>query len=226
MDVGGNLTHSTPPPKPPRQAFSRLNRSSSFGLSLAENCSDALMSFMALAALAPVCPCTSCNGDPSAGHSTPDRTSPVLSRGENPIFWPAGNALPHAAREAASLCAAQVHYWLTFSLESTRTPKSLSVKLLPRQSSPSLYRCMGLFFPRCRIWYFPLSNLMRFRTAHFSSLLMSLWMVAQPSDISSPLNLPLGRVCIGCDPNSVELYLKSVSAWPDLCCFTSAKTSW
>lgn len=163
------------PQSPPSQAFSRLNRSSSFRLSLGKNCSDALMSFMALAALAPACPCTSYNGEPSAEHSTPDKASPVLSRGENPIFWSAGNAVPHADQEAVSLCAAGVHYWLTFNLESIRTPKSFSVKLLPRQSAPSLYRYMRLFFPRCRIWYFPLLNFMRFLPAHFSSLCPSEW---------------------------------------------------
>lgn len=29
-----------------------------------------------------------------------------------------------------------------------------------------------------------------------------------------------------CDPNSVELYLRSVSAWLDLCCSTGTKSSW
>lgn len=47
-------------------------------------------------------------------------------------------------------------YWHLSNSASTRTPKSLSVALLPSVSLPSLSVHSGLVLPRWRIWHFPL----------------------------------------------------------------------
>lgn len=48
----------------------------------------------------------------------------------------------------------RVHCWLVFSWASTVSP--VSAGLLLCQSAPSLYWCLGLFFPRCRTLHFSL----------------------------------------------------------------------
>ncbi|KAK4810782.1 hypothetical protein QYF61_008754, partial [Mycteria americana] len=81
--------------------------------------------------------------------------------------------------------AARAHCWLMFNLVSTRTPRSFSARLLSSWVAPSIYWCLGLFLPKCRTWHFPWLNCMRFLSAHFSSLLRSLWVAARPSGISA-----------------------------------------
>ena len=58
--------------------FSRLNSHSSLSLSSAVRCSSPFITCV----VSPVCPCLSCTGEPSTGHSTPSVASPVPSRGE------------------------------------------------------------------------------------------------------------------------------------------------
>ena len=60
---------------------------------------------------------------------------------------------------------------------------SFSAKLLSIWVGPSMYWWMGLFLPRYRTHNF-LLNLMKFLSAHFSSLLRSLWMTSWCSDMS------------------------------------------
>jgi len=81
--------------------------------------------------------------------------------------------------------AIRAHCWLMVKLLSTSTPRSLSAELLSNRSTPSLYRCMGLFVPRCRTLHLPLLNFIRFLSAQLSSLSRSRWMAAQPSGIST-----------------------------------------
>jgi len=66
----------------------------------------------------------------------------------------------------------------------TRTPWSISAKLLPRTVGSQNILEHGVFFYICRILHFPLLN-MRFQSAHVYSLSRCLWMAAQPSGISA-----------------------------------------
>ena len=78
--------------------------------------------------------------------------------------------------------AARSHCLLMSKLMSTA---SFSDKLRFSWVDSSIYRCLGLFLPRCRTLHFPLLNFMRLLSAHFSSLSRSLWMAAQPYGISA-----------------------------------------
>lgn len=82
-------------------------------------------------------------------------------------------------RRLLAAFAARAHCWFVFNLMSFSTPVSLSTKLLSNQLAPSMYRCMGLFFPSCRISCFHLLKFIRFLFAHFFSPSNSLWMAAQ-----------------------------------------------
>lgn len=82
-------------------------------------------------------------------------------------------------RRLLAAFAARAHCWFMFNLMSFSTPVSLSTKLLSNQLAPSMYRCMGLFFPSCRISCFHLLKFIRFLFAHFFSPSNSLWMAAQ-----------------------------------------------
>lgn len=44
------------------------------------------------------------------------------------------------------------HYWLMLSWLSTSSPRSFSAQQLSSHFSPSLYRCMGLLWPKCSTW--------------------------------------------------------------------------
>jgi len=46
---------------------------------------------------------------------------------------------------------ASTHSWLMFAFSSTRTPKSLFVALLKRNSSSTLYTDLGFLFPKSNI---------------------------------------------------------------------------
>ena len=75
--------------------------------------------------------------------------------------------------------AAAAHCWLVFSL-STRTPRSLSARLLPSHTDPSLYRGLWLWCPSCRTWHLSLLNFIQFLLAHFSRLSRSLFLMCPP----------------------------------------------
>lgn len=70
--------------------------------------------------------------------------------------------------------------WLRFNLPLTRTPRSLSTKPLSCLLYPSLYRCIGLSHPRCRIWHFLLYNSMHLVTAQRSLFSTSLCKASLP----------------------------------------------
>lgn len=69
--------------------------------------------------------------------------------------------------------------WLMFYLLTTRIPSSFSSELLSSWVAPSLSWCLGLLLSWCRTLHFHLWNIMRFLSAHFSSLSLSLWMAGQ-----------------------------------------------
>ena len=74
-----------------------------------------------------------------------------------------------------------------FNLLSTRTPRSFSSKLFPNWVATSMHWCLGLFFSTWRTLHCSWLKFMRFLSAHFSSLFMSLGMAAWPSGISATL---------------------------------------
>jgi len=88
-------------------------------------------------------------------------------------------------RVLSTFFAAGAHCWLMVNLVSTRTSRGFSANLLSSWAAPSIYWCMGLSLPRCRTLHFPLLNCMRFLSAHFSSLLRSLWLAAKLSGVSA-----------------------------------------
>lgn len=70
-----------------------------------------------------------------------------------------------------------------FPLWFTRTLRSFSAKLLPCQSVPIQYICIGLFHTGCRTSHLSLLNFRRLLSDLSSSLLRSLWVTALPSSI-------------------------------------------
>ena len=126
--------------------------------------------------LAPVRPCLSCTGDRPKADTTPDKVSQVPRQEMERITsleLLAALLLIQLKMLLASF-AARAHCWLMFNLLSTRNSRSFSAELLPRQSASSLYCCTGLFQPRCGTWHLFLSNIMKYLSAHFSSLSRSL----------------------------------------------------
>lgn len=95
------------------------------------------------------------------------------------LSQPAGSALPHAGCDSggALRCEVTLLFCIIFHFSF----------------SPWVHFCRAafqLFGPqqvfhawRCRTWHFPLLNFMKFLLAHFSSLLRSLWMAAQPPGV-------------------------------------------
>lgn len=64
------------------------------------------------------------------------------------------------------------------NLLSNGTPRSVYAKLLPRQSVPSLYWCLGLCIPWYRTFHLLSLIFMEAQLAHFSGLLRFPWRVA------------------------------------------------
>jgi len=83
---------------------------------------------------------------------------------------------------------------LLVQVQSGRTLGSCSVSFW--LVSWSVYWCMGLFFSKSGTLHFPLLNMMRYLSAHFSSSLRPFWMAARPSGVSAtpPSSLNLLRV--------------------------------
>ena len=59
---------------------------------------DAPVPYTSLWALAPVCRCISCAGEPRTGHSTPDVSHQWQTEEKDHLHWPAGSVLPNAAQ--------------------------------------------------------------------------------------------------------------------------------
>ncbi|KAK4829008.1 hypothetical protein QYF61_001764 [Mycteria americana] len=78
------------------------------------------------------------------------------------------------ARMPLAFLATWAHCWLILSRLSTNTPRSFSAGQLSSHSSPSLQRCMGLLWPKCRTLHLALLNLTQLASAHQSSLSRSL----------------------------------------------------
>lgn len=99
------------------------------------------------------------------------------------------------------------HCWLTVNLVATRTPRSFSVKLLHNHLVPSMYWYMELFLPTCRSLH---SLCLRLLSAHFSSLLRYLWMVAWPSGVSAtpPIFVSVANLLIRDSAPSLRILMK------------------
>lgn len=85
---------------------------------------------------------------------------------------------------------------------SIKIPSFFPAKLLSSELDPSLYWFIGLYFPRGRIWHSILLDFMKFQSAHFSSLLRALCIVALPSTLlSAPLVFYHQQICCKCFPS-------------------------
>jgi len=78
-------------------------------------------------------------------------------------WWQLG--LMHSRIQLA-LWAARAHCWLRFNVSLTRIPRFLSMLLLLSLLSPSLYKCLGLPYHRCRIQHLLFLNFMWVIIAH------------------------------------------------------------
>jgi len=144
--------------------------------------SSPLVVLMALAVVSPVCSCLSCNGECTALQVWHNQCC-VEGRRITSLSLLTIIYLMQPRILLASF-ATRAHCWIMVKLVSIRTPRSFSAKLFSSWVAPSVYCCMGLFLPRCRTLHFPWLSLRRFPSAHFSSLLTSLWVAAQHSGIS------------------------------------------
>ena len=93
----------------------------------------------------------------------------------------------HLPQPAGSTFPATVLVWLRrtllahLQLSHQEHPKSFYAKLFSRWSATS----MGLFFPRCSIWYARLLNFLSFFSVDFCSLSTHLWVAAAPRAVSA-----------------------------------------
>lgn len=93
---------------------------------------------------------------------------------------PAENGLPSTA-----FFATRVHYWLLFNFFVHQDAQGLFCKATSQKfCCPHLYWCTGLFFTRRSTLHMLLLNLMRSLLAYFSSLSRSIWVAAEPFDVS------------------------------------------
>jgi len=76
-------------------------------------------------------------------------------------------------RRLLAFLSATIHCWLMVIL-LTRTHRAFSVKMLLNSLDPIVYKCMGLFLPRCKTLHFSVLNFMRFLLVHLPGLLRSL----------------------------------------------------
>jgi len=97
------------------------------------------------------------------------------AEGKDHYSQAAGNTPARAAQDTISLICSKD---ILVAYVQLGVCQVLFCKAALQVVDPSVYWCMGLLLLRCRTWYFPLWNLMRFLSAHFSSLSRSLWMAA------------------------------------------------
>ena len=106
-------------------------------------------------------------------------------RGKENLLWPAGHTLLDAPQDATGLLGSQgtlLAHGQPVVHQDTQVPLRRAAL---QQGRPSLYWCLGLFLPRGRTLHLPLLNLIRFLSAHLSSLSRSRWMAAQPASVST-----------------------------------------
>lgn len=65
--------------------------------------------------------------------------------------------------------AARAHFWLISNLVSTGIARTFSANLLSSCTAPGVYCYLESFLLQFRIFHFPLLNLMRFLTVHYSN---------------------------------------------------------
>lgn len=130
------------------------------------------------------------------GHSTPDTSHQCRVEKKNHLPWPAGDALPHTAKDVVGCLTWKGRLLANGPLGHQDTPRHSSAKLLACWSAPSLYWCIGLVLPWYRTWHSLLVNLLTFLFAHFSSLSRSLWTAPQLSGVSSfPIHRDNTQIC-------------------------------
>lgn len=107
-------------------------------------------------------------------------------KGKYHLHWLTGNTSPNANQKSIGF-PCHKDTFLTYShLAATRTLKAFSTNLIYICFTlPHIIQCSMLFLPRCRNWNFPLLSCMKFISASFSIVLVSLWMTAQPYGVSS-----------------------------------------
>lgn len=122
--------------------------------------------------VSPACPRVCCTGQLRTGTQHSSCHSAVLSRGEGPS--PSACWL-HPWCILRGCWPFLPPYWLVFSLESTRTSRYFSVKLLPKPVAHSVFCSSSL----------PFVELSEIHFCHFISLSRHPWMWAQPSGVSA-----------------------------------------
>lgn len=101
--------------------------------------------------------------------------------GKDHLPQPVDNYLCNAAQDTDGLFLLQgciAGLWSAYFLPQC------TLQSCKRQSSPSIYLCLELFFPICTTWHCLLFNFMHILSAHFSSLSRILWMAVRSSGIS------------------------------------------
>lgn len=122
-----------------------------------------------------MCPCLSCAEEPRTGFS-------MLSRGKG--------SPPSTCWEYFCLMHPGYHWSPLLQVCTVLAPARLGVHQDPQVLffwavfwlvTPRMFWCLGLFLPKSRTLHLSLLNSVRLLASHFSSLLTSLWMAAQPS---------------------------------------------
>ena len=137
------------------------------------------------AAFNPGCPHLPCTGEPRPGHSTQMCLTNAEQRGGIISLNLLVRLILMEPRRLLSFFATSVHCWLMVHLLSTKILGSFSVSFLPSNWAQACVGAWAYFSMGPGVCSFPLLNSMRFPSAHFSSLLRSLWMEAQPSGVSA-----------------------------------------
>ena len=98
---------------------------------------------------------------------------------------PAGSTLHNATLRAVGLLCHKGTLLTHGQQVAHKDPPVLLCRAAFKLSAPICYWCLGLFIPRCKTSDFSSLKCMRFLFAYFSILSRSLWMAAQPSNISA-----------------------------------------
>lgn len=92
------------------------------------------------------------------------------------------SALLGANKDAVGLFATRTHWWLTGNLVSTTTPRAFSESCFLASQPPACSGTGGCSSPDA-VWHVHLWSSLKLLSAHFSSLMRSLRMAAQPSGV-------------------------------------------
>jgi len=132
------------------------------------------------------------------------------------VYWIQTQSLPWACWPHYFCCTEMplvllvtcTHCWLMFSQLLTNTPRSFSSEQFSIHFSPGLYHCMGLLWPKCGIYHFPLLNALQLDASHWSRLFRSLcaaFLHSSRSMLSPNLVLSVNLLRVHSIPPSVSL---------------------